>query len=256
MASVRENTTGSNMSSIDDRQPGRLRATNMSLRELLRYAYGLPREHAIEGPPQLDKRFDIEARAAEDSPQAGGRDATPRLLRGLLTDRFKLQSHTETRSAPVVVLSLAHSDGRLGPKLLRSTTDCVAFRESLVGKPPNLDPLAMPVCSYRNRYDATRQVDGLRFDSLPLDRFLELLRFFYKKPVIDRTGLTGNFSFELIFSQSQTTADLGPSIEPSTPDGLPRLPDALEQQLGLKVTEATGPVDVMVVDRVDELIPN
>jgi uncharacterized protein (TIGR03435 family) len=48
----------------------------------------------------------------------------PQLLRSLLADRFKLKTHTESRELPLYDLVLARSDGRLGPDLKPSTSDC------------------------------------------------------------------------------------------------------------------------------------
>ena len=46
------------------------------------------------------------------------------LLRNLLVERFKLKAHTEPREMPVYDLVLARSDGRLGPDMKPSKSDC------------------------------------------------------------------------------------------------------------------------------------
>jgi uncharacterized protein (TIGR03435 family) len=105
-------------------QPGgRLRGTNMPLRMLIMAAYELKQDTQLSGGPPalLSAKYDITAQAA------GGTlvmKELPQLLRSLLADRFKLKAHTESRELPLYDLVLAHSDGRLGPELKPSQSDC------------------------------------------------------------------------------------------------------------------------------------
>ena len=102
---------------------GGLSATNVPLRLLVRMAYGL-QDFQIEGGPswQLSQRFDIVAKAEEGF--TGGQQAMMPMVKTLLADRFKLKAHTETREMPVSVLMIAREDGKLGPHLKPSTSDC------------------------------------------------------------------------------------------------------------------------------------
>jgi uncharacterized protein (TIGR03435 family) len=65
------------------------------------------------------------------------------------------------------------------------------------------------------------------------------------RTVVDRTGLTGNWAFELTYS-----------AEPSPDSDAPSLFTAIQEQLGLKLEATTGPVDVLVVDRVQRPTPD
>ena len=255
VASVKANASGSPISRLQEQPNGRLTATNVPLRELVRYAFGLPSTHAIEGPSLLERRFDVEA-----TPPGGGaalgRDAVRAMLRVLLADRFKLRSRTETRQIPVYVLSIARADGQLGPGLTRVSTDCAAMRTALRDKAPVADIYARPVCSYRTKYGSTREVEGLSFDSLPLSQFLTFLTFRLRLPVIDRTGLTGLFSFELVYSSSDPLLSPGGVGQASIPDGRPLLLDAIADQLGLRLKSGTGPGEVLIVDHVEPPTPN
>src|SRR5687768_12664754 len=106
-------------------QPGgRLTATNMPLRMLIMAAFELQQEaQLVGGPPALlAAKYDITARVANTATLV--MKELPQLLRTLLADRFKLKTHTETRELPVYDLVLARSDGRLGPDLTPSKSEC------------------------------------------------------------------------------------------------------------------------------------
>ena len=104
-------------------QPGgRLTATNTPLRMLIMAAFELKQDAQLTGGPPdlLAAKYDITAKA----PVAFIGKELPQLLRTLLADRFKLKTHTETRELPLYDLVLARSDGRLGPEMKPSTSDC------------------------------------------------------------------------------------------------------------------------------------
>ena len=69
----------------------------------------------------------------------------PQLLRSLLADRFKLKTHTETRELPVYDLVLARSDGRLGPELKPSKSDCSKADGSSPSRAPRWQTATWPV---------------------------------------------------------------------------------------------------------------
>jgi uncharacterized protein (TIGR03435 family) len=64
-----------------------------------------------------------------------------------------------------------------------------------------------------------------------------------RKPVVDQTGLTGGFTFDLEFTPAD--ANLGESSAPS-------IFTALQEQLGLKLESAKVPMDVLVIDRAEK----
>jgi uncharacterized protein (TIGR03435 family) len=75
-----------------------------------------------------------------------------------------------------------------------------------------------------------------------------------RHPVLDKTGLTGKYDFNLDFTQDDRTSADGPSpaVDNTAEPGPPDLFTALQQQLGLKLEEKKGPVDVLVVDRAEK----
>ena len=101
--------------------PTSFNVTNVPLRLLITQAYRLSGYQMVGAPSWIDsERFDIVAKAPEGSRP----DQTMLMLRGLLAERFKLKVHSETRETQVYALVLARSDGKLGPKLSKSTDDC------------------------------------------------------------------------------------------------------------------------------------
>src|SRR4029077_13298302 len=106
---------------IGMRAGGRYTANHVPLPLLLRQAVRLQDFHFIGLPDwAASDRYDINAKGEGDVTP----DQMPTLLRGLLADRFGLQSHNEQRELPIYELVLARSDGRFGPKLKASATDC------------------------------------------------------------------------------------------------------------------------------------
>ncbi len=78
------------------------------------------------------------------------------------------------------------------------------------------------------------------------------------RPVIDKTGLTGNYDFDLEFTPDETQRGMGPGggdkgeiLPPGDPSG-PSVFTALQEQLGLKLESQKGPVDILVIESVDK----
>ena len=90
---------------------------------------------------------------------------------------------------------------------------------------------------------------------LPLSQLASLLSSMVQRVVIDKTGLVGNFDFELKWTPDRTAAGTPASAAPSDPDA-PAIFTALQEQLGLKLESAKNPVEVLVVDHVERPTPN
>src|SRR4051794_30265187 len=115
-------------------QPGRMTMTNVTLKLLIRQAYQLQDFQITGGPGWLTSdHFDVNAKMPEGfvptpgPPEAGsGPGPVQLMMRALLAERFKLGVHNETRESPIYALIVARSDGKLGPSLKKSDTDCAA----------------------------------------------------------------------------------------------------------------------------------
>ena len=253
VASIRPNTSGApgpggGPAMVLDIRPGGLfRATNATVKDLIRYAFGmrlmatmLP-ENRLEGGPGWigTDRFDIDARAETDV----AREQIFAMITSLLAERFGLRTHVDQRESDVYALRLARSDGRLGPDLRRAPDDCDEHRPT--GPVEAAAELAA-------RFPTSSSVYRERFAGICSTLVIlvtETLPRYVQRPVMDETGLTGFWDFAVVHSGAQPgrNADL---------DGPPSLFAALEEQLGLKLERIQGTVDVLVIDHVEPPTPN
>ncbi|MBZ5578596.1 MAG: TIGR03435 family protein [Acidobacteriia bacterium] len=209
---------------------GRLTATAVTLRTLVRLAYRIQDYQLVEAPEWLaTKRYDINAKV-EDSPAP----PQPVLLRALLKDRFGLRDHNETRQLPTFELMLAR-EGRLGPRLKQSDFDCAAYARSAHAPP---EPGRPPTCATNIRMGA------LTGRSISMAQLATSLAPFLNRFTIDRTALTGGFDVEFTW-----TPEAAPAPDAGAAESIY---SALPDQLGLKLVSGKGPVEVLVVDRVQE----
>jgi uncharacterized protein (TIGR03435 family) len=251
-------------------QPGgRFTATNTPLRLLIMTAYELKQDAQLAGgaPDLLAAKYDITARAANTATIA--MKDLPQLLRTLLADRFKLKTHTETRELPVYDLVLARSDGRLGPDMTPSKSECksdeVAAQQgaalakgdvaSFMGKPA---PCMITTDTSGGPLNLLMRGDGQEMRSL-----VETLSAFTGRTVRDKTGLTGRYDFAMKLDLQMVLAQarrMGANI-PAAAANIPQadgssLMTTLNEQLGLKLDSVRAPIDVVVIDSVEALSPD
>ena len=248
-------------------QPGgRFTATNTPLRMLIMAAFELQQEAQLDGGPTelLAAKYDITARA----PVAFiAMKDLPHMMRTLLADRFKLKTHTEMRELPVYDLVLARSDGRLGPDMRPSKSDCadksdeVAAQQSaavakgdiasLTGKP---GPCMITTDTSGGPLNLMMRGDGQEIKQL-----IDQLSVLTGRTVRDKTGLTGRYDFDMKMDLQMVLAlakRMGANI-PAAAANIPQsdgssLMTALNEQLGLKLESTKDTVPVVVIDSVEE----
>lgn len=216
VASVKANKSGAPyVGAPGDRfSDGQFRTTNIPLRLLMRQAFERWQDDDLAGGPAwLDsERWDITAKT--DSPTA---NMLP-MIRSLLAERFKLATHHETKERPIYLLVLARKDGRLGSSLRQATGAPYALGSNDV---------------ITARAETIRQLAGL-------------LGAAVRRPVVDRTGLSGTYDADLHWTPSSR----GAAPDAAAPDA-PDLFTAVQEQLGLKLESSRGPVDVLIINRVE-----
>ena len=216
VASVKRNVSGDPRSGTRTLPGGRIAITNLSLRDIIRRAYGANDIEVVGGPDWIDTdRWDIAATAGSDRVDA----PLDQMVRSLLEDRYKLRAHIERRERPVYALVFARSDRRLGPKVHLSAC-----------KADDVD------CA-RN----SGNTNGIRSGTLTgvgrtMSDIGQTLSRYVERRVLDRTGLDERYDFEVTWSEEVSIFT------------------AIQEQLGLKVDPQRAPVDVVVVDTVQRPI--
>jgi len=192
-----------------------LHAINVTLREMILFAYDIRDQQLSGGPGWMGSdRYDVLAKPSQnDNPTAAKRSFDDdfrgiRLkMRALLADRFQLAVHTETREMPIYALVTAKN----GPHLEASKSEGLTInnrRGLVICKKVSMKAFAESSLTYR-----------------------------MGRTVVDKTGISGEFDFELKFREDQ-------DADSTDPDFL----TAMREQLGLVLHSEKGPVEVIVVD--------
>jgi uncharacterized protein (TIGR03435 family) len=223
--------------------PGRISYTNIVLRRVLLSAYEV-KNYQISGPNWLDTlRFDITAKV----PDGTTKDQLQSMLRNLLNTRFKMQVHRESKEVPIYALL-----GAKGGLKIRAAVEDAA----LAGKPSE-DQLAQiqsaegkdgfPTLSLRAPGLVIETKGGrgrVTAKEAPMTKLADLLSGQVGRPVVDMTGLAGNYSFVVYFTPEG----------PSSADGSePSIFGALQEQLGLRLEARKGPVELLVIDHAEKV---
>jgi uncharacterized protein (TIGR03435 family) len=222
VASIRENKSigGRNhiMSSSHD---AHFTTINAPLMMILQYAFDIPQTRILDAPGWLNsEKFDIEAKAdtLDDQlsklPSDEAKAQKRKMIQALLAERFALKLHPETRELPIYALVVAKG----GPKLQDSKSNGCMI----------------------NGWRAEISIQGCASMTVLGEELAENLG----RVVIDKTGLDGRYDIDLKWTPADSatsSSDSGPSIF-----------TALQEQLGLKLESQKGPVQVLVIDHVEQ----
>lgn len=206
--------------------PDGFSATGITLKMVIMNAYALVMPEQIVGLPGWadSNKFDIQAKMDEDTtaalqklPPKERRQEQNLMMQSMLADRFQLKVHRETRELPVYDLVIAKDGLKMQAAPAGVTAGYVMYPSWLKGKAVRIDSFAYSLSNVVGRM------------------------------VVNKTGLTGSYAIALKWTPDgqQESADSGPSIFA-----------AVEEQLGLKLVPAKGPVDTIVVDHVEKPSPN
>ena len=206
---------------------------------LITWAYGFNKNggcgfvtngNFITGRPAWirSERFEVQAVLPASAPAAslgeflnGNAPALEAMLRAMLADRFKLAVHRELRDSPVYALVTA----RGGAKVPAAKSD---------------EPIAFGIVPGRDADGL--MVNHLRVSKTGMTYIGILLGIITRRPVVDRTGLTGEYSFDVLFAPQD--AKPGDSAAAS-------IFTALQEQVGLRLEDSRAPIEVLVVDRAE-----
>jgi uncharacterized protein (TIGR03435 family) len=240
VASVKPNKSGTTSVSMRMQPGGRLNLLNVTVMDVIRFAYAVQPFQIEGGPSWLESdRFDVLAKVeGEIAPLPPGQVGPVQLMtQNLLAERFKLKAHRETKEAAAYALVHARDDRKLGKQIVASDVDCVAVLRAMMaggrgGPPPGSGG---PQCRL-----STAGPGNVRGTDVSIWQLAQLLSVQLQRQVVDRTGLTGVFSFELSFAADQVNDPDRPSIF-----------TALQEQLGLKLESQRAPLEMLVIDSVE-----
>lgn len=257
VASIKANRSRDARSALMPQPGGRLTATNVTVAELIRFAYDLPAFQVSGGPDWLGSdRFDVMAKADGDPPSAQKR----LMLRRLLAERFKVAAHTETRELALYALVMARADGKIGRRLRPAEADCTRtdqpWSES-VGPSPTNGPPRCGYFGFAPGTDFPSGRGGLAFRGLTMAALAKTLVPMVGRSVIDRTGLPGAYDGEFDFIAELPLPPPPPGVpSPFGSDPFASVFTVFPQQLGLKLDARRGPVEILVIDRAEHPVDN
>ena len=219
-----------------------LRLSNFDIRNLLAIAYGL-QHYQLEGVPNEFSRamFNVSAKADSDADarlaalsNEQQRLEQQHMVQAFLADRFKLKAHWETKEGDVYNLVVAKG----GPKLGAEGSGPPSAEELKNFGDDPIPPL----------YEKS---DGRGYDYIAhgcaMGQLVSMLASEFGQPVIDKAGLTGKYDFVLKFRGRWDQDRKADDMDPLLP-----LNQAIQEELGLKVVAAKGPVHVLVIDHVEK----
>jgi len=209
---------------------------NSPLKDMIGFAYNIENDQIFGGPKWIDSDlYTIDARPSASMPLLPPED--PRnllklMLQSLMEERFKLSIHRETRVGAIYELVVAKG----GPKLKPTAGPDANGRVGMFGRP--------------GYWTATNQGIGVLVGTLARQ---------IGRPVSDRSGLADKYDFTLTYTPElaqPVSGDHRPEALPPVDPNVPSIFTALEEQLGLRLESARGPVEVLVVDNAEKPEPN
>jgi uncharacterized protein (TIGR03435 family) len=219
--------------------PDGLTGTGVTVRFLLYEGYGGINHERVIGEPAWSNTqgFDIEAKVAQADVSTLSKmtfEQRNAMFQSILAERFKLVVHHETRELPIYVLSVAKRGSKLKPSAPDDPAAPTRHRGMMI-----------------NNGKVTANDARLSILVSALSRTLG-------RTIVDKTGLTGNYDFTLEYAPEEGGPQPpGPdSGAPTASDSAPSIFTALQEQLGLKLESAKGPVDVIVIDHIEKPAEN
>jgi bla regulator protein BlaR1 len=243
VASVKENHSGRLGSDGFQISHGSLTVKNVSLKAFVEAAYGVQGSRVVGGPGWVSSdRYDIVAKG----PAGASKPQVWLMLRSLLADRFKVSLRNEVRELPIYSLEM----GKSGPKLSKQAdADC----QDVSAPAPADSPVTLPCGTVFRAWGPQGGILGGR--KVSISGIVDGLSGALERPVVDKTGLTGTYNFDLQWTPEGYQPGPGGEgesrrrVEPVEPG--PSILTAVQEQLGLKLVAGKGPVQILVIDHAE-----
>jgi uncharacterized protein (TIGR03435 family) len=210
-------------------------------------AYGVENYQVSGGPDWINsERYDLDAKfdgaTADELQKLNSNDrilARQQMLQKILAERFNLTVHRESKELQTYSLVVA----KIGPKLKEVKLDDADASKPKAGPAPGTGQMMVG--------GTWGQISGF---ATGLSTLTGSLTNYLRRPVIDKTGLTGRYDFTLRWTpdtnQTQDSS-ITNGLPSGDPTGSPNIFTAIQEQLGLKLESAKGPVEIFVIDKIE-----
>jgi uncharacterized protein (TIGR03435 family) len=230
VATIKPNDSGATSMQVLTFRGRNFITVNSSLADLIMFAYSVQMKQIIGAPDWIERdRYDINATPdREGTPSA---DQVRLMIRKLLADRFQLKFHHDKRELSAFVLTVGKDGSKLKPAQPNGNLHGIGMQ-----------PAESGAMMFANNAPISAFTSFLQ--SLVLDR-----------PVVDQTGLTGRYDLTVTFTPDDSLFNGHPQAFPKLAEGVEAAPsffDAIQQQLGLKLTVKKTQVDVLAIDHVEK----
>ena len=230
VATIKPNDSGATSMQVLTFRGRNFITVNSSLADLIMFAYSVQMKQIIGAPDWIERdRYDINATPdREGTPSA---DQVRLMIRKLLADRFQLKFHHDKRELSAFVLTVGKDGSKLKPAQPNGNLHGIGIQPAKSG-----------AMMFANNSPISAFTSFLQ--SLVLDR-----------PVVDQTGLTGRYDLTVTFTPDDSLFNGHPPAFPKVAEGVEAAPsffDAIQQQLGLKLTVKKTQVDVLAIDHVEK----
>jgi uncharacterized protein (TIGR03435 family) len=239
--------------------PGTATPTTVTFRaarpiDLLETAYGLEDGvNQIVGLNRFGFAWNDFYHVVATVPRGTTKDQVGPMLQNLLAERFHLVAHRETRKLKVYELVVGESPLKM--KRGGTTAAPANARRGYITLDKDGFPQLGPGCSGMAG-GGIGNSGGTRIGARNVDLagFIGELEDWLARPVLNRTGLTGKYDFTFEYSREGLAGpEGGGGLTRPTDDGVLRLVRDVREQLGLILRENSAPVDVVVIDHIDEM---
>ena len=240
VVSIKQNRTGEPRGGVEIPSEGnRLVVTNSPMYRIIGFAFDRQRNDLIEGVPDWarSERWDIEAKVADENRTAFHALTFVQkkaMLQSILEERCKMNAHMAKKEVPVYAVVVA----KTGLKMHRSSTP----------GPEGPSPV----------WNITQGHGQIHGRAVPIDALLYALSgASLERQVVDHTGLTGVYDFDLVWTpedaiDAQSTSNSTGGSEPPPPS----IFTAIQEQLGLRLEATKAQVDAVIVDHLERPSPN
>ena len=230
VASIKPNAASDNRVMIRMEPGGRFNATGISVKALIGLAFNVRDYQVVNAPGWLGaERFDVSAKAPEGMGDRVPMDQIRPMVRALLEERFQLKTHNDTKEMSIYALVVGKNGHKLTP--------------------------AQAQAGQRGMMTMGR--GALNANGIGMPQFAQMLSQQLGQTVLDKTGLSGEFEIKLTWTPEVGHAGglagpPSPDAAPPTDNSGPTIFPAVQEQLGLRLESTKGPVQMIVIDKVEK----